>query len=688
MADGKVVIDVILDDGTVAKGVTNIDKRMGGLGGTAKRAAMGIGQIATALGVVGLASKAIDMVTRSIDGAISRYDTLNNFPSVMQQIGFSAGQSQEAINRLSDGIQGLPTRLDDVAETAQRIAVMTKDLDGAVETTLALNNAFIASGSDSAAASRGLEQYVQMLAKGEVDLQSWRTLQETMGVALNDVAEAFGYAGASAQNDLYDALKEGHITFDQFNDKIIELSNETNGFAERALTASGGIRTAWTNMGTAVVRGVTNIIEAIDSVLADTSLGSIENIIAGIGTAFFNVLNGIAQGIPVIIGAFQSLSALVAPIIEGLVSFIMELWGGLLAWWQDHGQMIADAAQNMMDVIWAIMQALWPVIQFLIVETWNSIQGVIEGAIGLITGLIQAFSALFTGDWSALWEAVKQIVSSGVELVWNLINLYFIGRILKTVKTFSSRLTKNVKGLWKNVTDLFKNGVKQVQNFIDRGFKAINSVIASIMNAIRSFLSSVWNGISNSISSVTNGIRNTISSIFNSLQGIVSSAFSGVRNAVSNGMNAAYNAVTNMLSRFRDAGRRIVTSIADGIRNAVGSVTSAISSVTSRVRDFLPFSPAKVGPLRDLNKLDFEGPIEDSIKLALPNIQGLMANMLQIPPLASDVPGSGGAGSNQNVTIEIPVNLDGREVARITAPYTSRELYNIQNSRGRGRGGL
>ena len=50
---------------------------------------------------------------------------------------------------------------------------------------LALNNAFLASGASTADASRGLEQYVQMLAKGEVDLQSWRSLQETMPIGLN-----------------------------------------------------------------------------------------------------------------------------------------------------------------------------------------------------------------------------------------------------------------------------------------------------------------------------------------------------------------------------------------------------------------------------------------------------------------------------------------------------------------------
>ncbi len=410
MADGKVVIDVVLEDGKVVKGVANLDKRLGGVQSSGRKAAAGIRDIAVALGLVGLASKAINLVTRSIDGAISRYDTLNNFPLVLQQIGFSAEDSQKAINRLSDGIQGLPTTLDDVAGTAQRIAVMTGDLDGAVDTTLALNNAFISSGSDAANASRGLQQYVEMLSRGEVDLTAWRTLQETMGVALNDVAKAFGFAGASAQNDLYDALKEGHITFDQFNKKLIELSNETNGFADRARTASGGIRTAWANMGTAVVRGLTNIITSIDSMLAGTSLKSIENIIQNMGNAFFKVLDGIAnaieptaRAISKLYDALKPLTPLIAGVVAGLIGFqlVSILTPAVLAlgsaisllrtplFLAQYGFLALNTAMKANPVGWIVgalvglittITVLWKTNQKfrdIVVSSWNAVQDVV-----------------------------------------------------------------------------------------------------------------------------------------------------------------------------------------------------------------------------------------------------------------------------------------------------------------------
>src|SRR5690606_9675791 len=187
----------------------------------------------------------------------------------------------------------------------------TQDLDKAVETTLALNNAFLASGASAQDAQRGLTQYVQMLSKGEVDLQSWRTLQETMGLALNRLAKEFGFTGASAQNDLYAALKEGVITFDEFNAKLIEVSNAQGGFAEMALTASGGIKTALTNMRTWVVTGVADILKAFDEALGGP--GAIEHAINGLKPVIKGAFAFIADSIHVVVDAFRTVIQAIEP---------------------------------------------------------------------------------------------------------------------------------------------------------------------------------------------------------------------------------------------------------------------------------------------------------------------------------------------------------------------------------------
>ena len=231
MSNGYSVEAILKATGTdkFASDFDKAKKSLGGMEGATKKSAGGlkslaggIAKVAGGIGVTKLISAGFNAVRSSVDGAVSRVDTLNQFPKVLQQMGASGEDADRSIARLSDGIQGLPTTLDGVASTAQRMFTILGDIDLATESTLALNNAFLASGASQADASRGLEQYTQMLSAGKVDMQSWRTLQETMPYALKETAEAFGFTGQSATNDFYAALQSGEVTMDEMNAKIIE----------------------------------------------------------------------------------------------------------------------------------------------------------------------------------------------------------------------------------------------------------------------------------------------------------------------------------------------------------------------------------------------------------------------------------------------------------------------------------
>lgn len=285
-----------------------------------------LGGIVKGLGVFKLLEKGFQAVASSIDGAVSRYDTLNRFPKIMEQMGYGAETAKVSIEKLFDGIQELPTTLDDIVTCTQRLAIVTGSLDKGTESALALNNAFFASGASSEKAARGSEQYIQALSKGKPDMMEWKTLLDTMPYALQKVAEAFGYTGTSAVQNLGSALKDGEITMAQFNDKIIELNGGVGGFAEIAKTATGGIRTAWTNLKTAMVRGTTEIISSIDSGLSETRFKSIENVInsmkdgiykalcvvadvAGFAARHIDTLAAAAVGVGAAFGAYKGIKA-------------------------------------------------------------------------------------------------------------------------------------------------------------------------------------------------------------------------------------------------------------------------------------------------------------------------------------------------------------------------------------------
>ena len=685
MADGRVIIDVDVNEKGAVRGVNNVNKRLGMIVSGGRRAAAGIRDMVTALGLAAAGAKALQMVNNALDGAIDRYDTLTGFPAVMEQIGFSSDEAQKAIQRLSDGVQGLPTTLDSVAKTAQRIAVMTGDLDGAVETTLALNNAFIASGASVADAERGLEQYIQMLATGTVDLQSWRTLQETMGVALNDLAKAFGFAGKSAQNDLYEALKSGEITFEEFNAKLIELSNQTGGFAERARTASSGIRTAWTNMNTAVVRGVTEIIAAIDAVLKDTPLKSIQNIIENLGAAFFNALNSVAQFIQglkgqmgevssigdLIQGVFMAIANNIPAMIQNIVTRIIENYPRmyeqglniLLKVIEGFTAAVPALLEAVTNVVPQIVQALLGMLPLIIEAGVTLVMTLLQGIISMLPQLIQMGSELLVKVVDGIVAALPKLVDMAVKLVFTLVDT-LLANLPKILEAGIDLLNALVEGIISNLPTLLQAAIELVVKLVAAIIKLLPRLIQTGVELVLSLIS---------------GMIKTIPKLMTSTTKIIDSIFK------------AFGKV-NWLSLGKD----IVTGLLKGLASMASSVYRKAAEIANTVKDKIKSalriaSPSKV--MIELGEFTGEGLVvgmDKTIRAITQKAQAMADAALpeirpaSVQPLAATVAGGTAGGGIGDIIIK-GNNFYIREEADINRISRAMMRQAIEYQRGPGR---
>jgi tape measure domain-containing protein len=308
MAESVSLTAVLSVRDKMSAGLRSAGAAAGGLGGRMKSlvgtgAALQVGMKAV--------NAAVGAVTSSMGSAVSRVDTLNQFPKLMKQMGLASESAANSVKKdLVDAIDGLPTSLDEIVSSTKNLAVLTGDLDTAADTAVALNDAFLASGSSSADASRGLTQYSQMLAKGKVDQQAWNTLCETMGYGLDKTAKSL-LGNEANQRDLYSALQDGSVTFDEFNRELIKLDKAEGGFASTARTASVGIATSFTNIKTAITAGLANSINALDEAMKSSGVKWLEGGIAG---ALNNVKTAVSK-------AFEKINAAIASIdVQGIVA--------------------------------------------------------------------------------------------------------------------------------------------------------------------------------------------------------------------------------------------------------------------------------------------------------------------------------------------------------------------------------
>lgn len=530
--------------------------------------------IVAGVGVTKVIGATMNVLSSSFDGAINRFDTMQSYPKVMKSLGLEVEQSQKSVAKLNQSVQGLPTSLADVVTTSKSLAAVTGNIDKATDTTIALNHAFLASGSSSEDASRGLQQYSQMLAKGTVDMQSWRTLQETMAPALTKVAKKLGIASGNT-NELYEALQNGTISFDQLNDAMIECDTETGGFAETALEASKGVKTSMTNIKSAVQNLEQGFMSAMNNMLKSKAMGGLVDNLEKIKSKIYDFRNSIMEtkddGLtwdfkPGVMENVSKAMDWLADRANNAKAMIQQFYDSFMK---------TDAVQNAITMFDKIKDAIGNVMDKLqdskVFEQLGQDIGNIIAKVEDVTGKIADFVAnLKTEDVKKFASAVKLLAGA------------FVG-----VKV-GSKLTSTIKG----VVGSAQSGYSKLKSIIDKikgvggtegaptsspsssGVPDIGN--ASIQTAQKTskaaqIINSAFEGISNVISSVCEGAKGIITSL--------GDAISNVFEGLGNGIKSALEGVGTVIESFGTAISTVAQGIGQGLATAFTGLGTAIAMV-------------------------------------------------------------------------------------------------------------
>lgn len=248
---------------------------------------------------------------------------------------------------------------------------------------------------------------------------------------------------------------------------------------------------------------------------------------------------------------------------------------------------------------------------------------------------------------------------------------------------------------------------------------AVGVALYKNWDTIKAKCSSVWNSIVSTIKSTTNSIRSTISSIFNAIVSVISSttnrwkssvvsAFAGIKSAVSSGANAVrstirsvFSTITNILTAPFKAAQKVISGILGGISSAVSKVTSGISKVTSAFKRSIDNPDAQIQTASvddinykmarfELNKAR-EATISDALATNYSLVEGIQSFSKGINNKTKVNDGNnfdykGFIDKLSNVTKEIivPINLDGKQIAKVIAPYSEVESGSRLNYAERG----
>lgn len=213
----------------------------------------------------------------------------------------------------------------------------------------------------------------------------------------------------------------------------------------------------------------------------------------------------------------------------------------------------------------------------------------------------------------------------------------------------------------------------------------------SVKATVLSWVSTVQEAIAN----WAEGVKSKLASFIDKVKTGFSNMLSNARDAFSNLLGAAKDAASNAFNAFVSIdwislGKNIISGIINGIKTAAGNLASAAldaaKNAFNAAKNFLGInSPSKKFKyLGEMSGEGFEQGFSGSMEGAKKQAQISVADALggaamgavsSIPdvPLSRSVVFSEGA-QVPNASIEVPVYIDGREVARATAWYTGEQL--------------
>ncbi|ANZ33073.1 phage tail tape measure protein [Staphylococcus carnosus] len=620
---------------------------MGGLSKDQQAAAaatiFGKESMSGALAVVNASEKDYKKLTKSIDGSKGASKrmakemeggiggSMRKMKSAVESLAISIGDVVAPfIGKAADAIAGLATKLTNLPGWLQGTIVAFGALAAAIGPIVLVAGLFTASIGSIMGVLGPLMVGIKEAGGAMAFLTSKAPL---VAIALKGIGSAATFmlgpwglviAGVVA---LGTALVVAYKKSETFRNIVNgALTAVVNGF--KALWS--GVMTVLTPIGQAIGKFGQQIAKTFSQFWAEN------------GPQFMQALNNIKTG-------FVVMWTFIQPVLSQIGSLFKTVFSGILSF-----------IQFIMPAIQAIFKVGWTLIKYIFVSTWQAIKGVVMGGLNVIMGVIKVFSGIFTGDFRKMWEGVKQIFFGAFQFIWNLVQLWFVGKIFGVFKlglnliksivsgslgavrgTFSGILgsiwgiVRNIftyiwnfikliftnianftRAIWNNIKLLVTNPVRGIYNIVTAQFRLLSSIARAIFSALSKVIGAIWRGIRNTVVAIAKGLYNAIRNRFHLLKNIVFSITRALGNALKATWTWIKNTIVGLARSLYNTAKNVFTTMSNVLRAITSTLSKIVKSIWSGLRN------AVVKTIRAL--FNTARSIFNSIRKTLTNItQGL-----------------------------------------------------------------
>lgn len=286
--------------------------------------------------------------------------------------------------------------------------------------------------------------------------------------------------------------------------------------------------------------------------------------------AMSNIKNSIEVAWQIAKGIFDTLSPYIMPIIEKIGGAFSKIGKSMTTFWNENGKQIIEAIKNFFTFIQPVVK----IVMDLVMGFIDNIIGLVEGIMNVIQGAIKIFTGLFTGDFSKMWEGVKQLFWGSIQAVWNWIQILFFKRILEGVKGLWTGFSGSIKGLWESTKTFFTEGISKTWDKLVNWVVNLLGKVGNLKTTFGDFIKNMWNSVKNFFS---NGVGDT----WNKIVGWVKNVF----NKATELKNKVSDVIGNLWNGIKDTFRRGIDTVFNWIKDLPSRLGKAISDGAHFVKD-------------------------------------------------------------------------------------------------------
>ena len=453
----------------------------------------------------------------------------------------------------------------------------------------------------------------------------------------------------------------------------------------------GNAGAAWDSftaaLGTAVLPTVTGWIQDLSDWLNQVDVDAILSGFSSFGSYMTDVfgpaidtVKGIVQGLWdkfVESGGIETAKGA----IEGIKD--------VLAWFQDNGEAVTAilagllggfTAFQVLTSIATSVDALKKAMEgYTIVTKLAAIaQGVMNAImainpfvlIAIAIGVLIAIIYLLWKNWDqvsawlqASWETIKEVATAIFSAIGE-----FLSGLWEDIKTVTT-------DVWEAIKSAISSAIDAIKTFVSNTFNSMKDTISDIWEGIKSTISDAIQGAKDKVSTTAENIKSSVLDTFEGMKSTVSGVWDGIKDSITDAIDGAKNAVSRAVEAIK--GFMDFSWSLPALKVPKVSVDMKKNSFGIPYPDF-DISWMATGGIATGASVVGVGEAGDEAIVPLSNKSRMRPFAEAVAKMMPEQQGTGGNNDGAIYQFEIPVMVDGRQIAKATAEFTQQELDKLK----------